>query len=303
MAKGKRGSLNYQINQRMKEMEKFGESRHEAKKDYRENIQDNKQGKTGGIHSYKTFETYKSSCKQFVNWAKENDKGIRNIEDVKEEHVKEYIKYREEDGKSAYTYSKDLSALNKVFGTDVTKKDCEVANRSYHNITNNRELKEHHNHINYNNYQDEIKTIQATGMRRESLEKVSASSFNYDDKGYPVSIRLVDEREQGGRNMEEKNGRPRISDIPYESRAELKEIIENRSEGDINKPLFDHIPDRLGTHRFRAEYAETMYKQYLEEHGEGEKWRGYDRDAMLYASNNLGHNREDVVKYNYLSAR
>ena len=127
--------------------------------------------------------------------------------------------------------------------------------------------------------------------------------LKYDDKGYPVSIRLVDEREQGGRNMEEKNGRPRISDIPYESRAKLKEIIEKRSEGDMNKPLFDHIPDRLGTHRFRAEYAETMYKQYLDENGESEQWRGYDRDAMIYASNNLGHNREDVVKYNYLSAR
>ncbi len=302
----KRGSLNYQINQRMKEMERFGESRYEAKKDYKSNIEDNKQGKTVGIHSYKTFETYKSSCKQFVNWAKENNKGIRNIEDVKAEHIKEYIKYREEDGKSAYTYSKDLSALNKVFGTDVTKKDCDVANRSYHDIANNRELKEHHNHINYDNYKQEITVLQSTGMRRENIEKVSANSFNYDSNGYPVSIRLQDERAYGGINMEEKNGRPREAEIPYSMREELREVIENKLEengGDRDKAFFDHVPDRLGCHRFRQEYAETMYKQYLEEHGEGEKWRGYDRDAMLYASNNLGHNREDVVKYNYLSAR
>ncbi|MBQ8999825.1 MAG: hypothetical protein IJ086_14210, partial [Clostridium sp.] len=65
----------------------------------------------------------------------------------------------------------------------------------------------------------------------------------------------------------------------------------------------DHIPDRLGCHRFRAEYAETMYNQYLQEHGTSEQWRGYDREAMLYTSRNLGHNREDVVKYNYLRAK
>lgn len=302
----RRGSLSHQINQRMIQMERFGERRYEAKKDYRENIEDNKQGKTVGVHSYGTFGTYKSSCKQFVKWAKETEQGIKNIEDVKEEHVREFIKYREEQGKSAYTYSKDLSAVNKVFGTDVLKSECGVENRSFHDITNNRELKEHHNHINYDNYKQEITVLQSTGMRRESIEKVSANSFNYDSNGYPVSIRLIDEREYGSVNMEEKNGRPREADIPYSLREELKEVIELKLEennGDMSKPFFDHVPTRLGCHRFRQEYAETMYNQYLEEHGEGEQWRGYDRDAMLYASNNLGHNREDVVKYNYLSAR
>lgn len=301
----KRGSLNHQINKRMNEMNCIGESRHIAKEEAREEL-GYSNNRTVGIHSYNTYEAYKSTCKQFTAWAKEHDKGLRNIEDVKEEHIKEFIKYREEEGYSAYTYSKDLAALNKVFNTHITKNDCNVANRSYHNITNNRELKEHHSHINYNNYKDEITVLQSTGMRRESLEKVNANSFNYDEKGYPVSIRLQDERAYGGQNMEEKGGRPREAEIPYSMREELREVIENRVEengGDRDKQFFEHIPDRLGCHRFRAEYAETMYKQYIEEHGEGEKWRGYDRDAMSYASNNLGHNREDVVKYNYLSAR
>lgn len=302
----KRGSISYQINQRMRQMDRIGESRHEAKRDYRENIGENKQGKTIGIHSYGTFETYKSCCKQFVKWANENYKGIRNIEDVKEEHIKEYIKHREEEGKSAWTYSKDLSALNKIFGTDVEKKDCDVANRSYHDITNNREMKEHHSHINYDNYKDEISVLQSTGMRRENIEKVSANSFNYDEKGYPVSIRLQDERAYGGVNMEEKGGRPREAEIPYCKREELKQIIDSKLEesgGDRDKQFFDHVPDRLGCHRFRQEYAETMYNQYLKEHGESTDWRGFDRNAMNYVSKNLGHNREDVVKYNYLSAR
>lgn len=99
-------------------MERFGECRYEDKKDYNSNIENDKQVKTVGMHSYATFGTYKSSCKQFVKCAKENYKDIKNIEDVKEEHIKDFIKYREEQGYSAYTYSKYLSELNKVFGTD-----------------------------------------------------------------------------------------------------------------------------------------------------------------------------------------
>lgn len=122
----KRESVSHQINQKMIQMERFGENRYETKKDYMENIEDNKQGKTVGMHSYGTFGTYKSSCKQFVKWAKETEQGIKNIEDVKEEHIKEFIKYRKEQGKSAYTYSKDLSAINKVFGTDLLMAECGV---------------------------------------------------------------------------------------------------------------------------------------------------------------------------------
>ena len=76
----------------------IGESRHQAKEEAKENL-GYKNNKTVGIHSYKTYDTYKSSCKQFVTWTKENNKGIRNLEDVKEEHIKEYIKDRADSGK------------------------------------------------------------------------------------------------------------------------------------------------------------------------------------------------------------
>lgn len=322
-ARNKRGSLNHQINCRMKELTRIGESRFEAKKDYRENIEDNKTGKTLGIHSYKTFDTYKSSCKGFVSWAKETGQNIRNIEDVKEEHIQSYIKHREEEGYSAYTYSKDIAALNKVFNTDVTKKDCDVAYRSYQNIENNREYKEHHSKINYDNYKSEITVLQSTGMRRESLEKVSASSFNYDEKGYPTSIRLEDERRIGGENMCEKGGRSRVAEIPVNMREELREVIDTKLEefsGDTTRNFFDHVPTRLGTHRFRQEYAENVYKSYIQEYGYGTKtledtekveyegntgteFRGYDVGALYHTTKMLGHNRLDVVVYNYLKAR
>lgn len=303
-ARNKRGSLNHQINQRMQQMNCIGESRHQAKEEARENL-GYKNNKTVGIHSYKTYDTYKSSCKQFVAWAKENNKGIRNIEDVKEEHIKEYIKDRASSGKSSYTYSKDLAALNKVFGTALTKQDCEVERRSYKEITNNREFKEHHNHINYNNYRNEIDMVRATGMRRESLTKITPSAFNYKKDGTPYQVRLRDERAYGGSNLSEKGGRDRIVDIPHQLQDRVREIVEeHRENGNLdNKPIFDHVSSRLGTHRFRQEFAETTYKNYLEEHGESSTYRGYDKEAIQHTTQQLGHNRMDIVIYNYLSAR
>ncbi len=314
MAKNvKRGSFKYQVSQRMQSMGCFGESRHTAKEEYKEMVgHDRTHNKTVGIHSHSTYNTYKASVNQFTKWAKEEGIRLRNIEDVKEEHIKDYIKHREEAGYSAYTYSKDMSALNKVFNCDVTKKDCGVANRSYKDITNNREMKEHHSKINYDNYKQEITVGIATGMRRESYTKVCANSFNYDKDGYPVAIRLKDERSIGGDNLKEKGGRPREAVIPYNMRAELKEVIENKLEengGDRDAKFFESIPDRLGTHRFRQDYADNMYKQYVEEHGAGTmvnkdsgktEFRGYDYAGLKYVTENLGHNRVDVAYYNYL---
>ena len=314
----KRGSFNHQINQRMKEMSCIGESRHQAIQDYRNSVgYSNTNNRTVGIHSYGTFEAYKSSLKSFSMWAKDEGIKFKKLDDVKENHIKDFIKDRYEEGYSAHTYSKDLAALNKVFNTHVTKSDCGVANRSYLNISNNREMKEHHNKINYNNYSSEIAVVQATGMRRSNVEKVSPSSFNYNENGLPTQIRLCNETKTGGANMAEKGGRDRVVDIPEQYQQQIKDIIqEHRDNGNADdKPLFEHIPSRLGTHRFRQEFAETSYNNYIEKYGEGTMkvsdvlenshsesttYRGYDVGALKYATEQLGHNRLDVIVYNYL---
>lgn len=314
----KRGSFNHQINQRMKEMTCFGESRHQAIKDYKASVDyANTNNRTVGIHSYNTFEAYKSSLKSFSTWAKDEGIKFKKLDDVKENHIKDFIKDRYEEGYSAHTYSKDLAALNKVFNTHVTKADCGVANRSYKDISNNREMKEHHNHVNYNNYSSAITLVQATGMRRSNVEKVTPNTFNYREDGTPYQIRLCNESKIGGDNWSEKGGRDRIVDIPEQYQQQIKEIIqEHRDNGyNDNKPIVEHIPSRLGTHRFRQEFAETSYNNYIEKHGEGTlrvcdvfensnsqstTYRGYDVAGLKYATEQLGHNRLDVIVYNYL---
>lgn len=288
----KRGSLNHQIHERMEQMKCMGQSRHQAKQEYREMKGTNQtHNRTVGIHSHGTYNAYKSTCKGFVEYAKENCLDIKNIEDVDEGHIKQYIEHRAEQGYSAHTYSKDMAALNKIFNTELTKSDCNVPNRSYKTIENNRELKEHHNKINFDNYKSEISMIQATGIRRSSLETITKDSFKYDTNGTPTHICVT-----------EKGGRYREAEIRESYREYVREIVENAGNGKI----FEHIPNRLPTHRFRQEYATKMYEEKLEkvENTEDrEQYRGYDKEILREVSENLGHNREDIIVYHYLYVR
>lgn len=288
-ARENRRSLNNQVHQRMEQMKCMGESRHQAKQEYKEMIGHNQtHNKTVGIHSYSTYEAYKSSCKAFTSFLKENCKEVKNISDVDDAHVKKFIEHRAEEGYSAHTYSKDLAALNKIFNTELTKADCDVANRSYKTIENNRELREHHNKINFDNYKNEIIMVQGCGMRRSSLTELTKDSFRYDSSGTPTHARLT-----------EKGGRYREAEIRESYRADIKQII----DGAGKEKIFEHIPNRLPAHRFRQEYAQKLYEEKLEKVDntrDREVYRGYDRAILKEVSENLGHNREDIIVYHYL---
>lgn len=261
----KRGSLNHQIYKRFESLECFGESRHQAKKEYREMMGGQHQNNTTiGIHNYNTYRNYKQTSEQFVKWLKDENKGVRNIEDIKREHIIEYIQYRASAGYSANTYSKDLAALNKLYMSNtseatkkITKKDCNVANKSFDSITNNRELKAHHKKINLENYQNEMLVGKATGMRRWSYTRTNPSDFNRDILGQIVSVELT-----------EKNGKHRTATVLKEHREELTKFIDSL---DVNKPIFAHVPDRFPTHRFRQKYARALYDEYIKEHGLGKE--------------------------------
>lgn len=272
----------------------IGESRYLAKLEYKEMLGGGHQNNnTVGVHTYKTYEAYKQASKQFTSWLKENDKGVRNIEDITREHIIEYIQYRALEGKSADTYSRDLAALNKIFMSNtsdktkkITKKECNVANKSFDKITNNRELKNHHKKINLDNYQNEQLIGKSTGIRRASYTKIKPSNFNRDITGEVISV-----------TVKEKGGKVRTSTVLKEYRKELTKFIDNL---DVDKAIFDKLPNRFPAHRYRQQYARSLYNQYIAEHGYGKKgFKGFDNASILNVSKNLGHNRDYVVK-NYI---
>lgn len=278
--------LDYELHERMEAMKQMGESRHDAKKDYKEMTGDRKTNRTVGIHSHQTYNAYKQTGIEFSRYMKTNHKDLKGIAHVKKEHLIEYLQYRQDDGKSAATLSKDMAALNKLFNEHLTKAETGIKERSYKDITRSRGEKAHDKKYNPENYKDQINFAKGTGARREGVMTVKPKDFYWKD-GYPIKVRLV-----------EKGGKIRVAIIREDYREKIIDMLKSKRE---NQPLFERYTRKIDNHAFRREYAQARYKEISKDIAPSKKmYRGYDPEVLKVLTHDLGHNRLDVVVYNYL---
>ena len=66
------------------------------------------------IYSNLSLKTHLSRIEQFSGWIKENHSDIKNLNEITRETVGEYLKHQVTDGKSPYTISADMLAINRV---------------------------------------------------------------------------------------------------------------------------------------------------------------------------------------------
>jgi integrase len=279
--------MDYQMHLRMEQMKNIGESRHQAKQEYKEmlHIGEHANNRTVGIHSYKTYTAYKQTSMAFIKYMRNDHKEVKDITDIKREHVIEYLQTRQNEGKSSYTISKDMAALNKLLFLGVTKKDAGIKKRTYKVVTRSRLPRKHDSKYNPSNYKHQILFAKSTGCRRQSVLKVTPEDFVWKD-GLPISVRLV-----------EKGGKERYATILFQSRTEIKSIIESKNVGE---PLFKKYTKKIDNHAFRAEYARNRYREILGNCYDKNDYRGFDKDVLGVLTKDLGHNRLDVVVYHYL---
>jgi len=278
--------MDYQLHCRMQEMFCPNESRHQAKQEYKDMMgKEATHNRTIGIHSFKSYDAYKQTSIEFSKYMKKEHKDIKDVRQVKMEHVVEYLQYRQEDEKSAYTISKDMAALNKLFNFFVTKKDAGIKERSYKDIKRSRLDTENDKKYNPNNYKDQIMFAKASGCRRESVLKVKPEHFIWEN-GLPIKVYL-----------KEKGGKEREAHILVEYQEGLKNILENKEMG---KNLFDRYAKKIDNHAFRREYAKDRYQEILGNREDQKDYRGFDKKVLKELTKDLGHNRLDVVVYNYL---
>jgi len=84
--------MDYQLHRRMQEMFCPNESRHQAKQEYKEMIvKEATHNRTVGIHSHKTYSTYKQTNIELSKYMKKEHKDIKDIRQVKVEHVIEKV--------------------------------------------------------------------------------------------------------------------------------------------------------------------------------------------------------------------
>ena len=298
----KRGSLVYQINQRFKALEKFGESKHKAKKEYKD-LHPKSTPKVEGIYSYKTMAAYRQTLKEFTPFLKE--KNIKNIADVTEEHIKEYLQSRQDKGLSPYTLSKDMAAFNKFFDYGLTKKELGLRERSYTEITQSRTPTKEGLKYNPKNWERQIAVVKNFGVRRES---VLGGSFQLKDGSLyktPNGIYVsVVEKNGKFRNVQcLKSGQKDIEklfpDMPTRSRPFSEKEFRNEYKN-LGEYLFNRFTKKIRSHQLRAEFARNLYEEKIKEmENPVMDYKGYNEEATREVSRALGHNRPSVVVYHY----
>lgn len=302
--KKKLGSLSYQLIERLKSMICIGESRNDAKKEAREQL-GFQNGRTVGIHSYKSFDKAKTVSKGFASYLKENYPNIKDINNIDEDIIIDYIEYRATLNLSQKTVDTDRTILNKIFNKNITKKQLGHDEFSYKDIkkgrNENADLK-----YNYDNWKNQIEVVRGTGIRRASVTKIKKENFIKNNLGQCVAIRI-----------KEKGGKERIAPILLGCRENITNIVNNAKEGET---IFKEFTTKINAHALRREYATNLYNELEREQHKDYKeyglqkacrrgvktqgdFRGYNAENLAVVSQALGHNRLDVVVYNYCGVR
>lgn len=278
MGKGK--TLKYQVKERFWTMQKFGESRHDDK---RKGISEKY------IYSKQTMENYVKSCTHFAEWCKSKH-GCKTLEDCKQ-YAQDYINGRIE--LSAYTLSSDVSALHKLYQGEIhldKPKERLRGEIERSRVLSERNIREEQRSPEIVNF------VKAVGCRREELIKVTPNDIKQvDDK---VLVHLCG-----------KGGKHRMAEV---LRGHEDEVLQYVERGEDNKPIFEKPSNNLAIHHYRADYAKDLYRQ-IEESREMDNSENnlyhcrkdmngttYYKDVMEEVSQNLGHNRIDVIAGHYL---
>ena len=289
----------------------FGQSKHLAKM---ESYQNGKKGVVDGIYSKKTMQDYKKVAQQFHSWQKSKGYNLHSIKEVNTSILKEYLLERQSQGKSSWTISHDLSALNKIFGTSISKKECGLAPRRTSNIKNNRGLAQNYRPSIQAQNKDMITFISACGVRRQSLTTIVPGNAIRNKDNMIIGFRVV-----------EKGGKHRNCYVRSEYQKTITSFIDNHLKKHNNTPFWNKVDKNLNTHWYRAIYAKGLYQDFLKAKengvdyfkgykdmfinqskfekatkGRSQNVKGYDVECLAMVSQNMGHNRIDVVYTNYL---
>ena len=312
MARRKSGSLYHQAKRELQKLDRIGQSKHEAKKEYRAECEARGEvwnpAQAKGIHSLATMRAYEQTAREFTAWVKTNHPDVKKLEQVEREHMRSYLLHRQEQGLSAWTTSKDMAALNKIFDAGLTKNEVGLRERSYRDTTRSRVERTHDNEINRANYQAQIDVASAFGLRRESicggqyqLKDVSLYKHADDGRVYAAVI--------------EKGGRYRVAPClaSHQQRIEAQypqiEVRDDHMSKDAFKTaytasgevLFDRYPHRIDNHELRHQYARELYNELVEQKGHDDaNYRGFDKQILRDVSEALGHSRISVVVEHYL---
>lgn len=256
------------------------------------------------IYSTRTYETYREQGRYFATYAK--DKGCRTLDEAKE-IVGEYLQMLIDDGKSDFSVRTAASAIGKVYGVGYQTFGVEMPKRKRSEITNNRGNSKmiESGHFSAETVEKYASILRCIGLRRSEALLARGADLMQEDGKYFIWV----PRGKGGKY---RKAIVQGTDKEIKAVVKLFEEARKRAENGGDGLVWPSgIPRNLPVHRFRAEYAKRVYMSVarpIEDLQGHDRYccRGdlagvvYDRAALQYASQQLGHNRVSVVADNYL---
>jgi integrase len=267
----KRPSLFHQLLTSLRNQQRFGESKHQAKRIAI--AQAHIEGKSGfgvaprGVFSVQTFAGYRQTCREFAHWCKDNG-NPKTLEEARP-YVALYLQYRIDQGMSAWTLQKDRAALRKVYQDPYLASEIELPRRRLKDIKRSRRPVGMDKDFNKELHKELIDFETATGLRRHELAAITPSDI------YWRGSTLVARVKQG------KGGKYREATVIKGMEDKVLKIIQSRA---IDKPIFDNIPKAMDVHSYRALYANIRLCQ----------------DEEKQVTHDLGHNRTEVLRGHYV---
>jgi integrase len=290
---GKRKGILYEALQQLDSLMAAGEKRSDAKASARARGESTFAFTDGKIHAFETRHNYQKIVMRFINWCRDCH-GINHMECLREyadELTSVYLSDRIEQRYSAWTLQTERSALRIFFQNRDLASSVVLPKRRRENIVRSRRPAVRDQHFQPMNWLPLIDFCQACGLRREELRDLYVRDVYHRKRDGQLVVHVV--KGKGGKDRE-------VPVFPGREPS-AREVIEGREPAEH---VFDRIPNNLDIHAIRRQFAQELY-EYLSGRPlpplEGRlRSADLDRDAALYVSRCLGHNRIDIIFGHYL---
>lgn len=256
----------------------------------------------GDILTSQTMKSYRKECCRFSDYVKSIDASVRSLEDARQ-YIEPYLRQKQSEGYSASSVRTYASALAKAYNCKSTDFDIRYDKRDSSSFTKSRYVAERDIHFSEKNNADLIRFQSLVGLRRNELAHLRYDNLDKNGDVYKLEL--------DGRYC--KHGKSRTVEITAYNQSD-KDFVDRFMKGFCSNKGKNHIHNAFDCHHYRAVYASNLYDKYARDtnyldnsevyYCRGErKGDNYDKQALSYVSENLGHNRCEVVVRNYFYTR
>lgn len=312
-----RGGIGYQITEIFNKsgILQIGNSKHEAKAEAREAGSKSwaDMGKTLGIFSYKTADTYKDTWHHFSNFAKAEFK-LKDIEKTSAEHVQSYLESRISDGVALATIAKEAAALGKLENA-LNLYSAKYEKGNQYNFRDGireiikqarQELPKADPHRAYESPEKVIAEIQdlkhqtAARSQLESGARIHEISLIKPHQLKGIGLDRATDEKCGVIEIQGKGGKIRELHIGITTYEKISNVIETEGKFCIDKNAYRaelrHACESIGERYSGAHGLRWTYAQERMEILQAKYTMTYEQ-SLLEVSRQLGHERADITEH------